>query len=142
MSFSFGDPVAFSSPGSAVHRISQAPILEWVCHFLLQGKSVFFNTVCLQAKSLKLCPTLCNPMDCSSPCSSVHGILQARVLEWAAVPFSGALHPGMEPMSFTSPAGFFTTSATWEAHFLNAKEHAYCTWKYVGSFQMSFDIDF
>ena len=33
------------------------------------------------------CPTLCNPMDCSPPGSSVHGILQARTLEWAAMPF-------------------------------------------------------
>ena len=31
------------------------------------------------------CPTLCNPMDCSPPCSSVHGIFQARVLEWVAI---------------------------------------------------------
>ena len=36
----------------------------------------------------QLCPTLCNPMDCSSPVSSVHGILQARILEWIAVPCS------------------------------------------------------
>ena len=34
------------------------------------------------------CPTLCNPMDCSLPVSSVHGILQARILEWVAMPFS------------------------------------------------------
>ena len=34
------------------------------------------------------CPTLCNPMYCSSPSSSVHGILQARILEWIAIPFS------------------------------------------------------
>ena len=33
------------------------------------------------------CPTLCNPMDCSPPDSSVHGILQARILEWVAIPF-------------------------------------------------------
>ena len=33
------------------------------------------------------CLTLCDPMDCSPPCSSVHGILQARVLEWVAIPF-------------------------------------------------------
>ena len=40
------------------------------------------------------CPTLCNPMDCSPPRSSVHGILQARVLEWVAIPFSrGSLWP-------------------------------------------------
>ena len=35
-----------------------------------------------------LCPTLCNPMDCSQPGSSVHGISQARVLEWIAISFS------------------------------------------------------
>ena len=34
------------------------------------------------------CPTLCDPLDCSPPGSSVHGILQARILEWAAISFS------------------------------------------------------
>ena len=41
--------------------------------------------VCVCAQS---CPTLCNPMDCSPPGSSVHGIFQARVLEWDAIGFS------------------------------------------------------
>ena len=36
------------------------------------------------------CPTLRDPMDCSLPGSSTHGIFQARVLEWVAIPFSGA----------------------------------------------------
>ena len=40
------------------------------------------------AKSLQSCPTLCNPMDCHPPGSSVRGILQARVLEWGAIAFS------------------------------------------------------
>ena len=40
------------------------------------------------AKLLQLCPTLCNPMDCSLPGSSVHGILQARILEWVTMPSS------------------------------------------------------
>ena len=40
------------------------------------------------AKLLQSCPTLCNPMDCSLPGSSVHGILQARIPEWVAVSFS------------------------------------------------------
>ena len=41
------------------------------------------------------CPTLCNPMDCSLPGSSVLGILQARILEWVAIPFSrGSSRPG------------------------------------------------
>ena len=39
------------------------------------------ENACMHAKSLQSCPTLCNPMDCSLPGSSVHGILQARTLE-------------------------------------------------------------
>ena len=53
------------------------------CHFLLQ---------CVRVKSesevIQLCPTLGDPMDCSPPGSSVHGIFQARVLEWSAIAFS------------------------------------------------------
>ena len=43
------------------------------------------NAACMHAKLLQSCPTLCNPMDCSLPGSSVHGILQARKLEWVAM---------------------------------------------------------
>ena len=42
------------------------------------------------AKSLQSCPTLWDPMDCSLPGFSVHGILQARTLEWVAISFSNA----------------------------------------------------
>ena len=42
------------------------------------------------AKSLQLCPTLCNPMDFRAPGSSVRGIFQARTLEWVAITFSNA----------------------------------------------------
>ena len=53
------------------------------CHFLLQ---------CIKVKSesevAQLCPTLSDPVDCSLLGSSVHGILQARVLEWGAIAFS------------------------------------------------------
>ena len=42
------------------------------------------------AKSLQLCPTLCNPIDGSPPGSAVPGILQARTLEWVAISFSNA----------------------------------------------------
>ena len=52
------------------------------------------------AKSLQLCPTLCDPMDCSLPGSSVHDIFQARILEWVDISFLSPLpstphpHPG------------------------------------------------
>ena len=41
--------------------------------------------LCLGAQSLQSCPTLCNPMDYSPPGSSVHGVLQARILEWGCL---------------------------------------------------------
>ena len=48
-------------------------------------------------KVAQLCPTLCNPIDFSPPGSSVHGILQARILEWFAMPFSRDLpDPGIK----------------------------------------------
>ena len=48
----------------------------------------------------KLCLTLCDPMDCGPLVSSVHGILQAKILEWIAIAFSrGSFDPGIEPGS-------------------------------------------
>ena len=47
----------------------------------------------MHAKSLQSCPTLCDPMDCSPPSSSVHGTLQARTLEWGAMPSSRGSSP-------------------------------------------------
>ena len=52
------------------------------CHFLLQCMKVESESEVAQS-----CPTLRNPMDCSLPGSSVHGIFQARVLEWVAISF-------------------------------------------------------
>ena len=45
----------------------------------------------------QLCPTLCHPMDCSSPVSSIHGILQARILEQVAMPSSRGSSQGLNP---------------------------------------------
>ena len=74
------DPMDSSPPGSSVHRILQARILEWV--------AIAFSNACMHAKSLQSCPTLYDLMDSSPPGSSVHRILQARILEWVAISFS------------------------------------------------------
>ena len=69
-----------SSPIAAAAAKSLQSCLT--CHFLLQ---------CMKVKSesevAQLCPTLSDPMDCSPPGSSIHGIFQARVLEWVAIGF-------------------------------------------------------
>ena len=103
-----------SPPGSSVHGILQAGILKWVAisfsrrssqlrdltwvssiagRFLsteLPGKSLcsFFNSWNLTCEVAQSYPTLCDPMDCSLPGSSIHGIFQARILEWVAISFS------------------------------------------------------
>ena len=64
------------------------------CHFLLQ---------CMKVKSenevTQSCPTLSDPSDCSPPGSSIHGIFQARVLEWGAIAFSNEqLHDSAIPL--------------------------------------------
>ena len=57
------------------------------CHFLLQSMKMKSESEVTQS-----CPTLSDPMDCSLPSSSVHGIFQARVLEWGAIAFSTYTH--------------------------------------------------
>ena len=52
------------------------------------GFLCFWKKVKVKVLVTQLCPTLCDPMDCSPPDSSVHRILQARILEWVAIPFS------------------------------------------------------
>ena len=141
------NPMDYSLPGPSVHGVFQAKVLEWLeagerwarlaqaracpwdspgkntgvgCHFFLQ---------CMKVKSESevalSCPTLSDPMDCSLPGSSVHGIFQARVLEWGAIALgvplggtrrvggllgvagrlSGSIHPGLTfPVSLWYPA--------------------------------------
>ena len=67
-------------------------------------------------QSIQSCPTLYDPMGCSPPGFSVLGILQARILEWVAIPFSGGSSRLRERTQFSGIAGrFFTICATWKA---------------------------
>ena len=73
----------------------------------------------LACKSLQSCAILCDPMDCSLPRHSVHGISQARILESVALlPPVDLPDPGIKPASLMSPAlagRSFTAITTWEA---------------------------
>ena len=99
-----------SPPGSSVHGILQARILEWVAISFSRGSSqprdrtqvsrIFagrpFNLwatreaqgITSSSKVASVVSDSCDPMDCSLPGSSVHGILQAGILEWVAISFS------------------------------------------------------
>ena len=102
---------------SLTEGVSQRVLQRMVCdHLRGMGLTAF---VCMHAKSLQLCLTLCDPIDNTLPGSSVHGILQASGLP---CPPPGDLpNRGIEPTSLMSPAlagGFFTASTTWEAQLL------------------------
>ena len=89
------DPMDCSLPSSSIHGIFQARVLEWgaMAFSADEGRAqeflpCFSLLKCVCAKSLQSCPTLCDLMDCNPPGSSVHGILQARILESVAMPSS------------------------------------------------------
>ena len=69
--------------------------------------------VCVLTKLFQSYPTLCNPMDCSPPGSSVHEILQARKLEWVTVPSSRGSSWSRDQGSPGLAGRFLTTSDTW-----------------------------
>ena len=76
----------------------------------MEEESFLLKVICSDAQS---CPTVCDPMNHSPQGSTVHGILQARILEWVAISCSrGSSDPGIEPSSPASPAlagRFFAT---------------------------------
>ena len=105
------DPMNCSLPGSSVHGILQARILEWVAvpfsrgssqagteprsptlqaDFLLSEPPGIATAVAAAAKLLQSCLTLCDPIDSRPSGSPIPGILQARTLEWVAISFSNA----------------------------------------------------
>ena len=98
------DPMDCSPPGSSIHGIFQARVLEWVAisfsrrssqprnwtrvSRIVGRRSTIWATAAAAANLLQSCLTLCNPIDGSLPVSPVPGILQARTLEWVAISFS------------------------------------------------------
>ena len=97
-----------------VHSTAQGPLEECVSHHFVR------ECVCVHACTCLARLTLCDPMDCSPPGSSVHGILQARILERVAIPFCisfsrGSSRPRDQTQVSCFAGGFFYHCATWEA---------------------------
>ena len=91
---------------------SQRTGQNWVTNTMIM--SVQFSSVS------QSCPILCNPMDCSPPGSSVHGILQARILEWIVIPFSrGISKPRDQTLVSCITGRFLTILDTGKSSFIN-----------------------
>ena len=110
----------FSSQGLSLKSIS----LYYFLDFIWEGLSLYISWTLFYAchfmkRQLKVlfapsCPALCKPMDCSLPASSVHEILQARIMEWVAIPFSwGSSWPWDQTQISCIVDGFFIISVTW-----------------------------
>ena len=77
-------------------------------HELKSSSCASSYPLCVCAKSLQSCPTLWDVIDCSLPGSSVHRILQARIVEWVAMPASRGSFPGIKLASAALAGEFFT----------------------------------
>ena len=116
------DPTDCRLPSSPAHGISQARILEWVAISFSRESSRPRDQIQVTCASCigRQIPYHCTtweaqflPMDCSPPGSSVPGILQARILEWAAFPFSTGPSQPRDQTQLSCVAGrFFTIWAT------------------------------
>ena len=140
MSDSF-DHITYSLPGASVSGFLQGRTLEcvaipfsggssqtrdqtWVSYVSCIGRQVLYYKCppgkptivsAAAAKSLQSCPTLCDPIDGSPPSSAIPGILQARTLEWVAIPFSGGSSQPTDQIQVSCIVGrFFTSLATRE----------------------------
>ena len=95
-------------PSSEIETVSSASRLgKWILYHCATWEASHVG----ESESVvsQSCPTLCEPMDCSPPGSSVHGILQARLLEWAAIPFSQGTSWPRDRTQVSRIAGSFCT---------------------------------
>ena len=101
-----GTPLQYSCLENPMEVITE----YWIEFPVLYNRSLlvirFTDEKVLVAQS---CPTLCDPMDCSPPGSSVHGILQARILEWVAMPSSRGSSQARDRTRVSCLAGRFLT---------------------------------
>ena len=102
--------------GYSIQNVATAVFPSWKLYFIQPGKryewSHSFSTISTMSESevAQSCPTLCDPMDCSLPDFSVHGIFQARVLEWVVISFSRGSSRSRNRTWVSCIAGAFLTS--------------------------------
>ena len=99
-------------PSAVFNCLPQKGTFKCTLDYAVTPSGKWRNDQILKASKIKSvlvaqpCPTLCDPIDYSLPGSSVHGIFQAKILEWVAISFSrDLLNPGIEPRSPALQAG-------------------------------------
>ena len=129
--FPIQNPLPIPSPRVIPVHQPWAPCLMWLCFYYslniivswLVNRKIIELYITKESEVAKSCPTLCNPMDCSPPGSSLHGILQARVLEWVVISFCrGSSRPRDRTQVSRIPGRRFNLWATREALKLVSKK--------------------
>ena len=109
-----------------MHTVWTSWFYNWWEESEKKGRNVYWATAVRRACVLS-CVSLCDSLDCGLPGSSACRIYQARILEWVAISSSRGIFPTQgSNSSLTSPllaGGFFTTGATWEAHYHTRSAH-------------------
>ena len=94
-------------------------------------------------KITQSCLTLCHPMDCRPSGSSVHGILQARILEWVAIPFSrGFSNPGIKPRSPTLKADSLPSETSGKQIMKTSSKQSRHSFESLARFRVPFNATF
>ena len=112
-------PPSPSQPSRLSQTWAPSAIVQLPTNYLISSPPLA-KSLCSKEWSevARSCLTLCDPVDYSLPRSSVHGIFQARVLEWVAISFSrGSSWPRDRTLVYCIAGRLFTVWATWEVHF-------------------------
>ena len=100
--------------------------------------SLVLSLCCIESEVAQLCPTLCDPVDCSLPGSSIHGILQARILEWVTISFSrGSSQPRDQTWVSRIGGRCFNLWTSWSIILFsscNAWEYVFIFWPLADSY--------
>ena len=118
---------------SIIHNDQKAEAFQMSIYSWMDKQNVVYtDNECLVAQ---LFLTLCNPIDCSPPGSSVHGIFQARILEWAAISFSRRSSPPRDQAWVSCIAGIFFTN--WAARDIRLCH----TWVHIAASPLCVNLD-
>ena len=124
---------SFPEHGTHSSSLSSPLVSSHFWKLRLEAFFLAFQKLCdLPIQNVKVCLTLCHPMDCSLSGSSVHRILQARIMEWVVISSSRASSRSRDQTQVSCTAGgFFAVWATREAQTLTVPEHCFLTMVYM-----------
>ena len=107
------------------HTFTGACIHKYICPLNYGKKNFLLWSEVKWSEITQSCPTLCNPVDCGPPGSAIHGIFQARILEWVAISFSILVGGIVQKSLKTNALGHMTSFSGWIIFYFHACKISY-----------------